>query len=371
MTQLMRVAYVISTPKGVGGAERLMLDLISGGARQGVVQVVYNTFEPSKKGSELASLVDGVGVPYNKPPTDSNLLSSRQWLIHQLSNFSPDVVVALLPAAMALCATLPRRLASCWIASHQHGNHLHESNKRVKEIVDRAAGYRCDRVVACSEAVHEFLRTTYRYPARRVVTILNGWSGVPLERQSTNKPTIISVGRLREEKGHAELLRAFALVRTNIEADLVLVGDGPQFSTLRALARDIGVEGSVRFTGELPDVWPQLAKADVFALPSHHEALGIAVLEAMAAGLPVVASNVGGVPELVRDGKSGYLVPPKDAEALAAKLYELLSNPSLARSMGEAGLAIAASHRSETTAERYFSLFAGVLTGDQRSPRTG
>jgi glycosyltransferase involved in cell wall biosynthesis len=117
----------------------------------------------------------------------------------------------------------------------------------------------------------------------------------------------------------------------------------------------------VEFAGTVPDIWPHLARADVFALASRTEAFGIAVVEAMAAGLPVVAAAVGGVPELVSPGVTGELFPPGDHRALAAHLLRLLREPELRGRMGAAAQQAAEGYRLKETVRKYCALYADLL----------
>jgi glycosyltransferase involved in cell wall biosynthesis len=172
------------------------------------------------------------------------------------------------------------------------------------------------------------------------------------------------VARLRREKGHDVLLDAFALVRREVPtARLVLVGDGEFAASVRAQVTAMGLGESVVFAGVVPDVWPYLAEADVFALASRSEAFGIAVVEAMAAGLPIVASASGGIPELVEPGVSGDLFPPGDHRVLASHLVRLLRSPERRAAMGQAARVAAAGHRRERAVERYMELYEQMLAG--------
>jgi glycosyltransferase involved in cell wall biosynthesis len=151
---------------------------------------------------------------------------------------------------------------------------------------------------------------------------------------------VLYSGRLRTRKAVAVLLEAVArLRREEPGVALVLVGDGEQRPALREQAERLGIAGAVRFVGKVPrdEMARRLADADVFCLPSLYEGLPLAVLEAMAAGLPVVATAVSGIPEAVEDGATGLLVPPEDADALARALGELARDPERRRRMGEAG----------------------------------
>ncbi|MDQ3812302.1 MAG: glycosyltransferase, partial [Chloroflexota bacterium] len=158
-------------------------------------------------------------------------------------------------------------------------------------------------------------------------------------------PLVLFVGNLEPRKQVDVLLRAFALVRGHLsDAQLVVIGTGhsagaeDQTGRLQALAIELGLGSVVRFEGHVspPALLEWYAAADVFALPSSSEAQGIAALEAMACGLPVVASAVGGLPGTVQDGRTGWLVPSGDSAALAARLLELLRDPARCGAMGQA-----------------------------------
>jgi glycosyltransferase involved in cell wall biosynthesis len=174
--------------------------------------------------------------------------------------------------------------------------------------------------------------------AERTVVIPNAVDvhGAPRARSTRSRPLLVAVGRLRPPKDFETLLRALALLPADA-FDAAIVGDGPQRAELEALRTQLGLEDRVRLEGDRRDVPAVLADADAFVLSSRSEGLPVSVLEAMAAGLPVVASAVGGVGELVVDGETGMLVPPADAEALAAALATIVADPALRRRLGEAG----------------------------------
>lgn len=179
--------------------------------------------------------------------------------------------------------------------------------------------------------------------ADRTVVIHNGVPlDVPRRAAHTGPVTLLSVGRLRAPKDFATLIRAMA----GVEARLRIAGDGPDRPALEAEIDRLGLTG-VELLGTRDDVPELLAGSDVFVLASESEGLPMSVLEAMAAGLPVVASAVGGVPELVVDGETGVLVPPGDSAALARAITRLVSDPALRDRLGHAG---------RQRAEREFSL---------------
>jgi phosphatidylinositol alpha-1,6-mannosyltransferase len=163
------------------------------------------------------------------------------------------------------------------------------------------------------------------------------------------RPVVVCVSRLVPRKGQDTLIRAWPEVTKKVPgAALVVVGGGPHLATLRRLSERIGVAPHITFTGPVPaDELPaHYAAGDVFAMPCRTrrggldvEGLGIVYLEASAAGLPVIGGDSGGAPDAIAEGESGYVVPGRDVAALAARVTELLSDPSKARAMGEKGRA--------------------------------
>jgi glycosyltransferase involved in cell wall biosynthesis len=163
-------------------------------------------------------------------------------------------------------------------------------------------------------------------------------AAAPVAALDADVPTIVSVGRLHEPKDFATLARALrSLPAAGWSAEIV--GDGPDRPAVERELREGELTAAVRLVGERTDVPRRLADADVFVLSSRSECMPISVLEAMAVGLPVVASAVGGVPEMVVDGETGYLVAPGDDRALGAALARLVADPDLRRRMGAAGRA--------------------------------
>jgi glycosyltransferase involved in cell wall biosynthesis len=176
--------------------------------------------------------------------------------------------------------------------------------------------------------------------AERSVVIRNAVdvSAALRSRHDQTIPRLIAVGRLKAPKDFVTLVRAFGeLAEAPFEA--VVVGEGPDREAVEDEIRELGIGGRVRLLGERDDVPELLAGSDVFVLSSRSEGLPVSVLEAMAAELPVVASNVGGLAELVVDGETGVLVPPGDAQALADALTRLIQDPELRRRLGAAGRA--------------------------------
>ena len=170
----------------------------------------------------------------------------------------------------------------------------------------------------------------------------NGYSG----------PIIGCVGRLAPEKGVDTLIRSLPEVfRAHPEVRVVIVGDGPERSALEALAQSLGLAGRVHFLGEQPDAAALMTAMQVVAAPSRTENFSLTIAEAMAAARPLVACNVGGIPEMVEDGVTGFLIPPDNPNALARRLADVLADPPRAGAMGAAGQRKAAAWSPARAAE--------------------
>jgi glycosyltransferase involved in cell wall biosynthesis len=230
-------------------------------------------------------------------------------------------------------------------------------------------------VVAVSDDIARGLLEGAWAPAERLHTVLNGVdlqhfrpsrdrgaSRAPLGLPLT-VPVIGTVARLSPEKDQFTLLQAFARVRQALpEARLVIVGDGPLRPDLTAQSQELGVAEHTLFLGERSDVAALFGAMDVFCLPSRTEGTSLTLLEAMASGLPVVATAVGGTPEVVEADRSGFLVPPAEPQALADALVRVLKHPDLADRMGAAGRGIVAARYSlRAMVEQYSELYERML----------
>ena len=175
-------------------------------------------------------------------------------------------------------------------------------------------------------------------------------------------PVVTHVSNFRPLKRLEDVVRIFARVRSEIPAQLHLVGDGPTRAPAEALVNTLGLARDVRFLGERVDVAQVLQGSDVFLLPSETESFGLGALEAMACGVPVVASNVGGLPEVVEDGETGFLAPVGHVEEMAKHLRRLLSDPDLHARMSHAARARAETHfQLEPAVDRYQAAYRRVV----------
>jgi glycosyltransferase involved in cell wall biosynthesis len=191
----------------------------------------------------------------------------------------------------------------------------------------------------------------------------------PKQRCDVDQSIVIgAASRLVRVKGIVHLVRAVALLREqfpNIRVEIA--GTGPEHQSLQEEVFTLGLGDAVVFAGWQADIWPWLARWDIFVQPSLGEGFGMAALEAMAAGLPVVATSVGGLPELVEHGRTGYVVPPAQPEALAAALRELLQNADRRQTMGIAGRVRVEQHFSVERMTRSLAQIYDELLGLRRT----
>lgn len=337
-----------------------MASLVEEGRVRGWEQLLLVPFA-NDASSMLADLCPSATYEAKECTGLGQLPGLRRWTERRLAAFKPDLVHVTLFHATALMASI-RGDGTPRVLTHVYGESLRNlTYPRARMLLDRWAVRRFDHVSAISGSVQDFLTGVHDLPASAVGKIRLGWRGEPLRREERGDgtpPTIVCVAVMRREKGHDVLLRAFEDVRRAIpRARLVLVGDGPCRPSLEATARGAGLGDSVEFAGRVPDIWANLRDADVFALASRNEALGIAVMEAMAAGLPVVAPAVGGIPELVEPGVTGELFASGDSDALARKLIDVLGSAERRQKMSVAAQQAAEAMRMSESMREYFELY--------------
>lgn len=227
-----------------------------------------------------------------------------------------------------------------------------------------------NHILCNSQAIKRVLTGSCGVPEARLTTILNGVDTEyfrPPAAPAAGPPKVLSVARMVPEKDHDTLLAAFQrTAQAHPEAELLLVGEGARRAAVRDLARQLLPEDRVKLLPPREDLRPLLQQASFLVLSSQTEALPNVVLEAMAVGLPVVATRVGGVPELVQSGRTGWLVNPGDAPGLATAMNRALADPEARQAMGQAGRDRAVKHFSLEAMTRQYEEVLDRLLQDVR-----
>ncbi len=344
------VAHVIGSLR-TGGAERQLVNYLLAADRD----EFRHTAVCLQERGELAAVVEAAGIPVVRIPIRTR---HAVGCLRHFAGWLRDQDVAVVHAHMHDSA-LWGRLAGRWagvpvLMTTEHGKELWKGPLRV--AIDHHLGRWTARHIAVARDGMEIRIRRERFDPDKLILIPNG---VPIPAESGNDagrrrvraefgldddtPVLGTVGRVVEAKGYEHLLAALATLReSRPRLRWLAVGDGDRRSDLTARAAAAGLGDAVIWAGRRDDVNDLLAAMDVWVMSSVREGLPVALLEAMAACRPIVATNVGGIPDAVRDGSEGLLVPPADPAALAAAIAQLLADPARA-----AGLAAAARRRAQ------------------------
>ncbi len=336
----MKIAHVVLT-LNYGGLERLVVDL-AGQLNQGdwessiicLSQPGPMAETAQKMGVEVVSFYKSNGFDIGLILRLANLIRKKMIDVVHTHNLAPLVY-----------GTLAAKLAGAGAINTRHGRAPLKANRGLWALNDF--------IVAVSEDAREELLTANKIDSEKVTVIYNGidftryepGAAVQLKgqyREGLGIPkddfVIGSIARLAEEKDHPTLLKAVKiLLEERLPVTCVLVGDGDQRKKLEALAEQFKIRDHVTFLGFREDIPQLLNLFDVFVLATHMEGVSMTLLEAMAASKPIVASKVGGNPEVVKDDVTGFLVAPQEEQHLAKAIKYLLKDPILRQKMGQAG----------------------------------
>ena len=342
----MRVLHVAKVT-GIAGAENHLLALLPALRALGVDAEVVLLQEPGRPVAQLVRAFLAAGVPTFELAINMDL---DPWLVGRLARLvrsrgahavHTHGVHADLYGRLCL-----QGLDGVLLLQTRHND---DRFRRlwIMRLLNQWLARRCVRIVAISDAVREFVCAVEGIPPRKVERIYYGLDAAPAPQNVVDlrtelgwagAPLIGFVGRLTGQKGVDVLLNAFAIVHRALPtARLLLIGDGPQRDALAALAGGLQISAAVHFAGWREDARAQMAALNVLAIASRWEGFGLVTLEAMQAGVAVVASRVSALPEIVLDGETGLLVPAANAAKLAAALLALLQDPQRAMQLGENG----------------------------------
>jgi glycosyltransferase involved in cell wall biosynthesis len=312
--------------RGIGGSERHLLALLPALAERGIEPVFVGLDDPAWQADDFygALRVPAVRIP---APRDADPLL----LARLVREARADVVHTHLVHA-DVYGGLAAKLRGAKLVSTKHN----DDPFRVGAFrhVERGLARLADRVVAITDALRDFNVERVGIDPTKVETIHYGlddlpeaWGVNPHDEVPANARVLLSVARLTRQKGIDVAIGALPLLPE--DTVLVVLGDGPERSALQALAEQLGVANRVFLLGRVPDVSAWLRRAVVLVHPARWEGFGLGVLEAMLAGLPVVASRVSSLPELVVGGETGVLVQPDEPAELAAGIAKALERPEL------------------------------------------
>lgn len=367
-----RVGFVLHS-MGVAGAEVLVAELLDR-AEADLEPTIFCLDEVGALGEQLQAQGVEVIALGRRPGVDLTLVGrlGREIASRGIELVHAHQYTPFFYAALAKMAKI-RRASRFRLILTEHGRHYPDVVSTNRRWANRLVFARqADAITGCSDFSRRGLADNDGFPLERIELIPNGVdigryrSDRDRARDELGLPAgrtlVLCVARLHPVKDHRTLIAGFArLARTRADVDLLLAGDGPERSALEALVGELGLEQRVHFLGVRNDVAKLLAAADLFAMTSLSEAASLTVLEAMASELAVVVTEVGGNPEMVRDGIEGRLVPRGDERAVAEALAEMVINPAAAGAMGRAGRErVKALYTLEQTVAAYLDLFARV-----------
>ncbi|HNE14386.1 MAG TPA: TIGR03088 family PEP-CTERM/XrtA system glycosyltransferase [Rhodocyclaceae bacterium] len=377
---VMHVVYSFA----VGGLENGVVNLINRMDRTRFRHIVVALTQCEPLFCARVQVPDVEFVALHKPPGQGVKIYPA--LFRLFRAYRPDVVHTRNLAALE--ATVPAWVAGVPVRIHgEHGWDVSDPHGTRAKFRWMRRLYRpfVTHYIALSGQILSYLVRAVGIPDRRAERICNGVDvarftprgarRAALEGSPFNDPAyfvIGTVGRLQAVKDQLNLMRAFARMRqldaTHSESvRLVLAGDGPLRGRIEDEIRTLGLNGRVWMAGERSDVPRMMSGFDLFVLPSQTEGISNTILEAMAAGLPVVATDVGGNGELVADGESGALVPPQDSQRLADKLLEYVRDPLRGRAEGHAGrLRVEANFSLDGMVKRYADLYLALCAAKGR-----
>ena len=376
----MKARVLIAMASGIlGGPGKGLAQFLRSGGLEGCYPLVaaYNR-NPDMRDTEFILAMRATGAPVA-------VLRQRRTLDFSLVRQGLELIrehdITLLQShgykSHVLCWLLRRRTGLPWIA-FVHGWTSENLKVRLYNGLEQAMLLFADEVVAVSESLKSKLLPPVRAACRVIPNAVECEAGC----ESSDGPTFETafppdaivagvVGRLSPEKGQKVFIRALAKAReSDSRLHALLLGDGQEREQLEKEIRTLGLEGKCLLAGYVRNPLPWYRCMDMLVVPSFSEGMPNAALEAMSAGLPVIASKVGGLPEVVADSLTGLLVPPGDENALGRAMAALAADPERARSMGAAGRERAIAEFSpKIRARRFFRLYEEALTGKTRRRR--
>lgn len=354
----MKKVLIVVPTLGAGGGEKFVMDLANGMDRSTFQVKILVLYPESGTIFDRFAAENGLDVIYldKKLGLDCTMLA-KVWRI--VRDYAPDVIHSNLDTMLYLLPSYRRQQIKLHTVHTMADKEAAGLQRIVRKIAFWFVGV---KPVAISSTVADSICDIYGIRRHKVPVVCNGvvCSRYALPKKESKKVRLISVGSLYAVKNFPFLIHCFAAVRQkNANVHLTLVGDGVQRKELETLIRHLGLEQDVTLTGTVADVENYLADADIYVASSIFEGLPLSVLEAMAAGLPVISTNVGGIAEIVHNGRNGMLVEPENQVAYIAALERMILDEELRRRYGEASYEIAKEYDVSHMIAGYEKLYRG------------
>ena len=367
----MKIVYIVTRADPIGGAQVHVRDLALALLKRGHEPVVVTSGEgPYAEGLRAAGIetiiLDSLVMAIN-PVQDTRAI----WQVRRVLNRLQPDLVSTHSSKAGIVGRLAARSVGIPVVFTAHGwaytTGVPAPKATIYGWLERLAAPLAHKIITVSDFDRELAISRRVAQADKLVTIHNGMPDVPLEQRadpSRSPARLAMIARFEPQKDHITLLQALAGLKHEAW-QLDLIGDGPLLPQARELSGRLGLDDRVQFWGQRMDVAARLAESQVALLITKWEGFPRSILEAMRAGLPVIASAVGGVAESVRDGDNGFTVPRGDVGALQERLLQLLGNPDLRCRMGRS-----ARERYEhefmlaRTVSRTLSVYQEILSPD-------
>ncbi len=349
-----KIAIVITT-MNIGGAQKVVIDVLRELLKtQHTVRLFVHD---DKKENQFTKELDAMGADVRYIHRDDRVsLRSYQGLSSALNAYDPDVVHIHLDLVYAPLWALLHKKRTVFTIHSQPYRLFHK--KGIWALFKLLMGRKYFTLTGVSQQITKEAAQILKVDCNEVKTVCNPVRTVDFMPQRCNEKVVfVNVARFLPVKNHILLIKSFRKVREVCKtAVLKLAGDGQLLEECRCLVEEMGLSDCVTFLGNVTDVYTLLSAADVFVLSSDSEAMPISILEAMACGLPVVSTRVGGVPELVGED-NGLLVPPKEEDSLAKAMITMADSAQSRQLCGEASFRRAANFSVEKIASEYLELY--------------
>jgi len=345
--EIMKIAHVITRSSEVGGAHIHVRDLSRWLLEQGHEVKVFVGGEGA-----FIDVLKEASLPYTqlkymkRPISPLNDIIAIKELANALKSFQPDIVSAH-SAKAGIIARVACAITGIPCVFTAHGWSFTDGVKWPASFIfwslEKLLAPFSKTIITVCESDRTLALDKKIARPEKIRTIHNGMPSIDLSALDTahlparEAPTLVMIARFEDQKDHRTLINALCSLK-DLPWNLQLVGDGPLLDEIKALASSYGLVDRILYMGRRRDIPEILQRADIFVLSTNWEGFPLSILEAMRAGLPVVATKVAGIPESVEDEVTGYLIPPKDSKLLSQRIRQLLESESLRKELGAKGL---------------------------------